>query len=199
MKRQSRNGSYATVVMQILVTGPARSGKSEWAEALAAQSQRQLQRSIVYIATAEVDAEDADWQQRIAQHQQRRPASWQTRHVPIELAQAIEQGSANECLLIDSLGTWLANLIGQSEADWQQQVAHLLTSLRQTPSDLIFVAEEVGWGVIPAYASGRRFRDRLGQLTRQIGAIADVVYLVTGGYAIDLSRCGVRLPNLKDG
>lgn len=176
--------------MLTLVTGPARSGKSEWAEAIAHQSTR----SIVYIATAQVDLNDRDWQIRIAKHQQRRPANWQTQHVPIELADAIVSAKPEECLLIDSLGTWLANLLDQSEPEWQQGVAHLLARLQQTPSDLIFVAEETGWGVIPAYASGRLFRDRLGSLTRAIGAIADAVYLVTGGYAIDLTRVGVRLP-----
>lgn len=176
--------------MLILVTGPARSGKSEWAEAIARQSTR----SIVYIATAQVNLDDREWQARIAKHQQRRPANWQTRPVPIELANAIAQAQSTECLLIDSLGTWLANLLDQSEGDWQQSVSHLTACLQQTPSDLIVVAEEVGWGVIPAYASGRQFRDRLGSLTRAIGAIADAVYLVTGGYAIDLTRVGVRLP-----
>ena len=181
--------------MQILVTGPARSGKSEWAETLAAQADR----AIVYVATAQIYPNDAEWQARIERHQQRRPASWQTRHVPIELAEAIAQSHTDQCLLIDSLGTWLANLLDQSEAEWQQTLTELLTSLQQSPSDLIFVAEEVGWGIVPAYVSGRQFRDRLGELTRQIGAIADTVYLVTGGYAIDLSRCGVRLPsNLKE-
>lgn len=176
--------------MLILVTGPARSGKSEWAEAIAHQSTR----SIVYIATAQVNLDDRDWQERIAKHQRRRPAEWQTRQVPIALAAAIVQAKPEECLLIDSLGTWLANLLDQSETAWQQSVSDLLSSLQQTPSDLIFVAEEVGWGVIPAYESGRLFRDRLGSLTRAIGAIADAVYLVTGGHAIDLTRFGVRLP-----
>jgi adenosylcobinamide kinase/adenosylcobinamide-phosphate guanylyltransferase len=41
--------------MQILVTGPARSGKSEWAETLAAQADR----AIVYVATAQIYPNDA--------------------------------------------------------------------------------------------------------------------------------------------
>ncbi|NJL69467.1 MAG: bifunctional adenosylcobinamide kinase/adenosylcobinamide-phosphate guanylyltransferase, partial [Microcoleus sp. SM1_3_4] len=36
---------------------------------------------------------------------------------------------------------------------------------------------------VPAYPAGRLFRDRLGNLIRQISAIADTVYLATGGYA----------------
>jgi len=52
----------------------------------------------------------------------------------------------------------------------------------------------VGWGIVPAYELGRTFRDRLGGLSRKIGAIADAVYLVTGGYAMNLTQIGERLP-----
>ena len=47
--------------------------------------------------------------------------------------------------------------------------------------------------MIPAYKSGRIFRDRLGNLTRQIGENATEVYLVTGGYALPLKAMGYPL------
>jgi adenosylcobinamide kinase / adenosylcobinamide-phosphate guanylyltransferase len=172
----------------ILVTGPARSGKSEWAEILATQSGK----SVVYIATAQVNPDDLEWQTRIAKHQQRRPAEWITQPVPIALSDALRQGQPEQCLLIDSLGTWLANLL-EDEDEWHQTCSNLLLSLEQAVSDVILVAEETGWGVVPAYPTGRQFRDRLGQLTRQIGAIADPVYLVTGGHVLNLSRLGLPL------
>ena len=52
------------------------------------------------------------------------------------------------------------------------------------------MAEETGWSVVPAYPLGRLFRDRMGTLTRQIGAISTAVYLVTGGYALNLTQLG---------
>ena len=174
----------------ILVTGAARSGKSEWAEALAVESGK----SVVYVATAQTDPQDQEWQARILLHQQRRPASWQTLTVPIALAATLQAANPSECLLVDSLGTWLANLLDQSESDWQQTVQELLLSLSQVQGQVIFVAEETGWGVVPAYPIGRLFRDRLGSLIRQIGAIAHPVYLITGGYALDLSQLGTPLP-----
>jgi len=169
----------------VLVTGPARSGKSEWAETLAMRSDR----SVIYVATAQLDPNDAEWQARIVRHQQRRPDTWKTLSVPIDLAATIADAD-QECLLIDSLGTWLANLLEQDEDTWQQTIAHLLTALHHTTAHIIFVAEETGWGVVPAYPIGRLFRDRLGDLTRKIGAIADAVYLVTGGYVLNLSQLG---------
>ncbi len=169
-----------------LITGPTRSGKSEWAEQLASQSGR----SVLYIATALVEASDQEWQNRIARHQARRPPEWQTLAVPVALAQAIVDAPPNSCLLVDSLGTWLANLLEQDELLWQHTQTELLESLRQTECDVILVAEEVGWGVVPAYPLGRSFRDRLGSLVRQIGTRADRVYLVTAGYALDLKQLG---------
>ncbi|NJL44771.1 MAG: bifunctional adenosylcobinamide kinase/adenosylcobinamide-phosphate guanylyltransferase [Leptolyngbyaceae cyanobacterium SM2_3_12] len=170
----------------MLVTGPTRSGKSEWAEALAKQSQK----SVIYVATAHLNAEDADWQARIEQHRQRRPPTWQLREVPQALPEALLSATAADCLLVDSLGTWLANLLEQDDETWRRTVQSLLHSLRQTPATVILVAEETGWGVVPAYASGRLFRDRLGSLTRQVGTLAEAVYLVVAGYALDLRQVG---------
>ncbi len=170
-----------------LVLGPARSGKSEWAEDLAQRSGY----PVTYIATAIADPADLDWQHRIQQHQRRRPGDWQTQEVPHHLAQAIAQAPSHTCLLVDSLGTWLANLLTQDREIWEQSALQLVLNLAAAHSPIILVAEEVGWGVVPAYPLGRCFRDRLGHLVRQIGAIAGNVYLVTGGYALNLSQLGV--------
>ncbi|MBW4526460.1 MAG: bifunctional adenosylcobinamide kinase/adenosylcobinamide-phosphate guanylyltransferase [Phormidium tanganyikae FI6-MK23] len=175
----------------ILVTGAARSGKSEWAEQLATDSEK----SVIYIATAQENPDDREWQARIEKHRSRRPESWKTRSVPVELKEAIVNSTASDCLLIDSLGTWLANLLDQSETEWLETLETLLQSFEQTESLIIFVAEETGWGVVPAYPIGRVFRDRLGNLTRRIGVIADTVYLVTGGHTLNLSQIGTPLKN----
>ncbi|MEM6451851.1 MAG: bifunctional adenosylcobinamide kinase/adenosylcobinamide-phosphate guanylyltransferase [Cyanobacteria bacterium P01_D01_bin.105] len=171
----------------LLITGPSRSGKSEWAEQLAAKFGGQHQQ-IVYIATAQADLNDAEWQARIEQHQKRRPSHWTSLEVPVDLAKAIAKHDQRHCLLIDSLGTWLANSIEQSTQEWMKTQAQLLSALQHTEATVILVAEETGWGVVPAYETGRRFRDRLGILSRQVGAIATETYLVTSGYALPLSK-----------
>lgn len=173
-----------------LITGATRSGKSEWAEILAKRSQK----SVIYIATAKSDPEDAEWQARLANHQQRRPTAWQTLEVPYTLAETIRQAQPHNYLLVDALGTWLVNFLDCDELSWERTTSELLDAVKSCPSDIAIVSEEVGWGVIPAYESGRRFRDRLGALSRQLGAIADAVYLVTGGYAVNLTTIGERLP-----
>lgn len=174
----------------ILVTGPARSGKSEWAEQLAQQTATAKSQQVIYMATAQSGPDDAEWQARIEQHKQRRPAQWCVREVPTALAQSIGQHCENHCLLIDSLGTWLANLIEQDIATWNESQGQLMAALKQTSADVILVAEETGWGVVPSYKVGRTFRDRLGTLSRSIGELATDVYLVTSGYAINISAIG---------
>ncbi len=177
----------------VLVTGPSRSGKSEWAEELAAQ----VGEPVIYVATSQLDPTDLEWRSRVQRPRDRRPKNWITQAVPLDLAEAIDTAPAAHCLLIDSLGTWLTNCLDQSEDDWQKTTQTLLASLQSTSYTVIVVAEETGWGVVPAYPLGRTFRDRLGHLTRQIGAIADTVYLVTAGYALNLSQLGTPLKDIS--
>ena len=174
----------------ILVAGPARSGKSEWAETLAMRSGK----PVIYVATAQIDPNDREWLARIEQHQRRRPREWETLQVPIALAATIRASQNSSCLLVDSLGTWVANFLDQDDESWERTCQELLESLERSVSDAILVAEETGWGVVPAYPLGRMFRDRLGGLVRRVGAIANPVYLVTAGHVLNLSHLGTPLP-----
>jgi adenosylcobinamide kinase / adenosylcobinamide-phosphate guanylyltransferase len=174
-----------------LITGPSRSGKSAWAEALATQSGQ----PVVYIATSINNPDDLEWQARVKAHCDRRPPHWHLREVPNALAEAIAETPSNHCILIDSLGTWLANQLEQTPEEWQQTETVLLETLKNSTERIILVSEEVGWGVVPAYPAGRLFRDRLGTLARRIGVLADRVYLVTAGYALDIKALGQPVPD----
>ncbi|TYQ24531.1 bifunctional adenosylcobinamide kinase/adenosylcobinamide-phosphate guanylyltransferase [Pseudanabaena sp. UWO310] len=181
--------------MITLVTGATRSGKSEWAEHLAMRSQK----NVIYIATATRYPDDAEWELRLQKHSDRRPEHWQTLEVPINLSKAILGiQSDSHYILVDSLGTWLANLLEEDETAWSKIEIELLAAIQDCKVDITFVAEEVGWGIVPEYKLGRIFRDRLGGLSRKIGVIADQVYLVTGGHAIDLTQLGEKIPSALD-
>ena len=174
---------------KFLVTGPSSSGKSEFAEILATKTNK----SVIYIATAQINHQDREWQARILKHQQRRPADWQSINVPRELPTQIDQADPSQCLLIDSLGTWVANFMESDTAAWKQISDRLLSSLQTTPGVVILVGEETGWGIVPAYEMGRLFRDRLGSLSRHIGNIVDTTYLVVGGHVLNLTTLGEPL------
>lgn len=185
----AREKLVSTIDQIILVTGASRSGKSEWAERLAAKSDRQ----VVYVATSNNYADDPEWQARIEKHRQRRAQEWQTLEETINLKSIIAKAQPHQCLLIDSLGTWVANFLDLEAPEWTGISSELLTSLPKAQAQLIFVAEETGWGLVPAYKSGRIFRDRLGELTRKIGNIADTTYLVASGHVLNLSLLGTPL------
>ncbi|WP_197530112.1 bifunctional adenosylcobinamide kinase/adenosylcobinamide-phosphate guanylyltransferase [Gloeobacter violaceus] len=175
----------------ILVSGPARSGKSQLAERLAVSSAR-----VTYVATGWSVPDDADWQGRLARHRKRRPACWSLVETGAPGGPALEavlaEAEADECLLIDSLGGWLgARLLADlAEESLAQEVAALPGQLHRCAARVIAVSEEVGWGVIPVYPLGRRFRDLLGELNRNVAREADAAYLVANGYALDLKVVG---------
>ena len=68
-----------------LILGGARSGKSRLAEQTAEKSDL----PVIYIATAQ--ARDEEMRQRIAYHQQQRPAHWQLIEQPIFLADQLSK------------------------------------------------------------------------------------------------------------
>ena len=132
--------------MITLVTGATRSGKSEWAEHLAMRSQK----NVIYIATATRYPHDAEWESRLQKHSDRRPENWQTLEVPIKLSKAILGiKSDSHYILVDSLGTWLANLLEEDELAWSKIETELLQAIQVCTVDITFVAEEVGWGLVP--------------------------------------------------
>ncbi|MGA7952503.1 MAG: bifunctional adenosylcobinamide kinase/adenosylcobinamide-phosphate guanylyltransferase [Gloeobacterales cyanobacterium] len=172
----------------ILITGPSRSGKSAWAEALAQKTHQ----PITYIATAAHNPDDPEWEARIAQHQQRRPASWKLLELNRELISYLqEQQDPTSCLLIDSLGTWLTAWLEESEENWEPIATAFTEVITNYRGTVILVTEEVGWGVVPTYPMGRLFRDRLGTLNQRLGVTAKEVYLVVSGYALDLKKFGI--------
>jgi adenosylcobinamide kinase / adenosylcobinamide-phosphate guanylyltransferase len=170
-------GTLAAVI--VLVLGGTRSGKSELAEQLA----RRLPAPVTYVATATVEDGDDDMSARIARHRERRPSDWRTVVVPGEppgaLADALAGSSGT--VLVDSLGTWLA-----ARPDFEADVEGICGALRRRRGDTIVVSDEVGLGVHPSTAVGRRFRDALGAANRAVAAAADRVLLVVAGRALEL-------------
>ena len=184
----------------VLILGGARSGKSAFAERLASSSGR----SVAFIATA--TASDDDMRQRIAHHRASRPPGWLTIEEPLHLAQAIRRaGKDADVLLLDCITLWLANWMGQQgslELDDApalletytsavlSDIEELLTTLATLAPDktLIVVSNEVGMGIVPAYALGRVYRDMLGRVNQRLARAADRVYLMVAGLAVDIKR-----------
>jgi len=93
------------------------------------------------------------------------------------------EGQKAEVLLVDCLTTYCGGLLlhRRSESGRRSQVEALVDAIRTTPASLLIVSNEVGSGVVPAFKSGRLFRDLLGEMNQQVARMADrVVWLVAG-------------------
>lgn len=175
----------------ILISGPSRSGKSRWAEHLAAS----IGNDVVYLATGAPAGDDLAWAERVALHQQRRPLHWRTEEVGADLVAALlQQRTAQQVLLIDSLGTWVAWHLEDGESQWLERVAGLLRALADHPAPVLLVGEEVGLGVVPPTAIGGLFRDRLGALQRALMPLVQESWLVVAGRALPLHSLGEPVP-----
>ncbi|ENX15383.1 hypothetical protein F895_01929 [Acinetobacter sp. CIP 64.2] len=165
-----------------LILGGARSGKSRLAEQIA----KDTGLSVIYIATAQ--ALDAEMQQRIAHHQQQRPAHWQVLEEPIYLAdQLLQCDQANQLILVDCLTLWLSNLLLAEDPAFQsQQMQKLFEVLPQLKSQIILVSNETGLGVVPMGEISRRFVDEAGRLHQTLGQLADKVVFCVAGFPMIL-------------
>ncbi len=184
----------------ILILGGARSGKSAFAEQLAASSGQ----SIAFIATA--TAGDDEMRARIARHRASRPAHWHTVEEPFDLAGAVQHAAAlADILLLDCITLWLSNWLARhgetSDTDMaassplldaaaMQEIQNLLATLASLDprKTLIVITNEVGLGIVPAYPLGRLYRDTLGLVNQRLAEAAGRVYLLIAGIAVDIKR-----------
>ena len=176
-----------------LILGGARSGKSSYAEALAAEHGG----PVLYVATAE--AWDGEMAARIANHKAQRPAHWRTleapRHPGLAVAEILQAADAPAVVLVDCL-TLLANNVllalpeGASEAQAAAallaEVDELLTARQSSAAQWIIVSNEVGLGIVPAYPLGRLYRDALGRANQRVAAAADRVVLMVAGIPMNV-------------
>ncbi|HZP95542.1 MAG TPA: bifunctional adenosylcobinamide kinase/adenosylcobinamide-phosphate guanylyltransferase [Candidatus Limnocylindria bacterium] len=165
---------------RVLVLGGASSGKSRFAldRARALGGER-----VTFIATAR--SGDPGMEERIAAHRAERPAAWPTLEGDADLAGAIAAARAGDVLLVDSLTLWVAAALEGGAAVDDLWVPVRLALLAWT-SAVVLVSDEVGHGVVPATASGRRFREALGRVNQRAAELADEAWLVVAGLAVPL-------------
>lgn len=161
-----------------LVLGGARSGKSRYAQQLASRFER-----VTFIATGRPG--DAEMRKKISRHRRERPAAWKTVEAPVNLHKTICSESQNaDVVLIDCLTLYAANVMGgkkRSRSDPKKHIENICDAIRASKASVVAVSNEVGSGIVPAYRSGRVYRDFLGQMNQKIAQIADKVVLMVAG------------------
>lgn len=180
--------------MQVLITGGVRSGKSRFAlySALSYSPPR------IFLATAE--PLDQEMRERILRHQRERKDQFVTIEEPIHLAEKIlqidpphpnplPQGEGRvrdnpSVIIVDCLTIWLGNLFhhfGKNGFAIQNQVDRLIEVVKNVQGNIMIVTNEIGLGVIPGEAIGRRFVDTLGILNQELARICDEVVFMSCG------------------
>ncbi len=179
-----------------LILGGARSGKSSYAEKLAKERGGD---DVIYLATSEV--KDAEMQERVVKHRAQRPSAWVTIEAPRNLTQPLIHARAAKVVLLDCLTFLVANYLMDSSAPQDDpfdepsddpfdpqietevlaELDALVAYVKERDVQILVVSNEVGLGLVPAYALGRAYRDLLGRANQHLARHADeVLFLVAG-------------------
>jgi len=159
----------------ILITGGARSGKSNHAEKLALS----FSSNPVYLATARIW--DEEFRQRVIRHQQGRGPEWTNIEEDKQLS---NHSLTGRTILIDCVTLWCTNFF----FDLKANVDEALTAAKEeferfTAQDatFIFVTNEIGMGATSENEIQRKFTDMQGWMNQYIAAHADEVWLMVSG------------------
>jgi adenosylcobinamide kinase / adenosylcobinamide-phosphate guanylyltransferase len=175
----------------VLVLGGARSGKSNFAQELAAVLGGD---QVLFVATAE--ARDHEMSRRIQLHRESRSANWQTLEQPLQVGDALATyEKLPPVIVLDCLTLLVSNVVLQegSDADLAEQklraeIDSLLQLIERNETCMIIVSGEVGLGLVPDNALGRLFRDLLGWSNQLIAKHADATYFMFSGQAINSTK-----------
>ena len=174
----------------ILVTGGARSGKSDFTQELA----RELaQDDVLFVATAEPG--DEDMARRIVAHRQSRPAAWRTVEAPRMVGAAIQKAAPAKVIVVDCLTLLVSNVLLSlgEEPDGeaanravQDEIRGLIGASNSTQANMIVVTNEVGLGIVPVNSLARLYRDLLGRANATLAQHAEKVYLLVAGLPLEI-------------
>jgi adenosylcobinamide kinase/adenosylcobinamide-phosphate guanylyltransferase len=168
----------------ILVIGGGRSGKSSFA----LDYVERLGGDRVFVATAPVL--DAEMAERVERHRAERAGrGWRTVEEQFALAAALDAADPEASMLVDCLTLWLGNLMYRAEPDGAMPTeddvsvlaGELAAAARRRAGPTLFVANEVGLGIVPDNPQARRFRDLAGRINQILAAAADEAYFLVSG------------------
>lgn len=163
--------------MVTLIVGGVGSGKSRYAQSLGQSSS-----PVVFIATAQPI--DEEMSLKIQRHRLQRPSDWTTVEAPFEVETAIVQSAlSSSFLIVDCITTFTANLLEKAltRDEILKKIDGICSVLCQLKCSVAIVSNEVGSGIVPAFPSGRAFRELLGEANQKIARVSDNVILMVAG------------------
>ena len=161
------------------VLGGCKSGKSGYAQNKVLHAREPDK---VFLATCA--PRDEELRLRIDRHRRERGPQWRTVEAQLELAEAVRrQAVRDSVLLVDCLGMWVTNLLGQdfAESECHSRFDALCRALEEAEAPVWLVSNEVGCGIVPGDAMSRSFRDLLGVLNQRVAGLSErVLWMVAG-------------------
>lgn len=186
----------------ILVTGGARSGKSEWAMRRASALAEASGGNVLFVATAE--AKELAMRLRVAQLRKNRPRAWKTIEAPRAIAAQLLQKARIEpgtVLILDCVTSLVQNVMAdekksfadatQIEQAVQAELRAVLRITKERKATLILVTNEVGGGLEPEDDRNRQYREAVGALNQWLAAQAEGVWLTVSGMVLPLHTLAV--------
>jgi adenosylcobinamide kinase / adenosylcobinamide-phosphate guanylyltransferase len=181
----------------VMVTGGARSGKSEFAESYVMHYSPKCD----YIATAEIL--DEEMAERVRLHRERRDARWINHEAPYHADKVFAAlGAETQAVLFDCLTIYMANLFYGKEAPQGEflqrcdavlaEIDKLLAAARACGKRVVFVTNEVGSGIVPDNQMAREYRDLAGWVNQRVAQAADHVYYCVAGQAVDVKKLAFK-------
>ncbi len=175
----------------ILVTGGARSGKSQYVFDQALKTGK----AVLFVATAE--AGDEEMRTRIEEHKKNRPTGWKTLEARTNVGKSIEQNIGDaQTVIIDCITLLTNNILmnnssksdtfdeAKIEAALMSEIDGILACIRRFNTEFLIVTNEVGMGIVPEYPMGRLYRDLLGKANQKLAKEAVEVYLFVAGLPV---------------
>ena len=182
------------MAFNILILGGAQSGKSKYALRLGEEyimaTDKDTARGL-YVATAQ--PLDQEMEEKIQRHRMERGPQWETVEEPTEVPNIIRKSSGlYPVILIDCLTLWMSNLMSHKPDSVEHSAQDLFDALSETTGPTIIVSNEIGLGLVPGEAVGRRYRDLSGRLHQKLAEICNRVILVVAGLPLELKGNSIK-------
>jgi len=177
----------------VFILGGARSGKSRFAQSMAAK----LGKKVLFVATGE--PLDEEMTLRIKEHKRIRPKNWRTLEIGIKVGQKLKVHIGDtEVVLLDCLTLLISNVFlnkvknlekmnfAEAEKQVMVEVEELIECIDECKGNFIVVSNEVGLGLVSENKLGRIYRDLLGKANQLLAQHATEVYFMVSGIPVKI-------------
>ncbi len=187
----------------ILVTGGARSGKSNFAEKIC----KTKEGKVLYLATSVPF--DEEMEDRIKKHKEDRPDDWFLieKYKNFKELEKFENFKKSDIVLLDCITVMISNVFVEEELDDNteiveydkiekrliKEIGELITLIKDQGKIAVLVSNEIGMGIVPINRFTRMYRDTAGRVNQYISDRADKVYLTVSGIGIDIKSLEEKL------